>query len=236
MKAYDFVMSEKMRLILEGLMKLNSDDAYSLQDKSGVPQPTTQRFLSGKHKSANSATVSKWAAAYNVTESELRGDIPLGEALKSIYEQEFELPPNSYFVDQNKISYPPVYGKAMGGLPDRLFTDEGRLTNGHDEYGEVYSSDKTAFITRVEGNSMMPKYFHGGYALVEPSNSPEIEDDVLIKLVSGEVMLKKLVSRRGGVVLSSYNDPVIHTFTDEQIVWMYYVPNPVPARKIRHRV
>ena len=146
------------------------------------------------------------------------------------------LPPNSYLVDATKISYPPVYGKATGGLPDRLFTDEGRLSNGHDEYGEVYSSDKSAFITRVDGNSMIPKYFHGGYALVEPGTEPEIEDDVLIKLTSEQVMLKKLVSRRGGVVLSSYSDPVIHTFTQEQIVWMYYVAYPVPERKIKNRV
>lgn len=149
---------------------------------------------------------------------------------------ENELPPNSYLVNESKISYPPLYGKAMGGLPDRLFTDEGRLSNGHDEYGEVYSSDKNAFITKVEGNSMIPKYHHGGYALVEPETEPEIEDDVLIKLTTGQVMLKKLTSRRGGVVLSSYGDPLIYTFTPDQIIWMYYVAYPVPARKIKNRV
>lgn len=146
-----------------------------------------------------------------------------------------ELPPNSYKVEAS-LSYPPVYGKAMGGLPDRLFTDEGRLNNGHDEYGEVYSSDKNAFITRVDGNSMIPKYHHGGYALVEPDTDPELEDDVLIKLNTGQVMLKKLISRRGGVVLASYGDPVIYTFTPDQIIWMYYVAYPVPARKIKNRV
>lgn len=154
----------------------------------------------------------------------------------TIAKQEIDLPPNSYLVDESKLTYPPVYGKAMGGLPDRLFTDEGRLSNGHDEYGEVYSSDKNAFITRVDGNSMIPKYHHGGYALVEPNTDPEIEDDVLIKLTTGQVMLKRLVSRRGGVVLASYGDPVIHAFQPDQIVWMYYVAYPVPARKIKSRV
>lgn len=145
------------------------------------------------------------------------------------------LPPSSYLVEKN-VSEVPVYGKGMGGLPDRLFTDEGRLENGHDEIGEVYSGDTKAFIVRVEGNSMIPKYHHGGYALVEPNTEPELEDDVLIKLTTGQVMLKKLVSRRGGVVLASYSDPVIHTFTPDQIVWMYYVAYPVPTRKIKHRV
>jgi phage repressor protein C with HTH and peptisase S24 domain len=151
------------------------------------------------------------------------------------------MPPNSFSVNPKKLAYPPVLGKSMGGMPDNLFTDEGRVTNGHDEYGEVYSSDENAFITRVEGNSMFPKYFHGGYALVEPNTPPEVEDDILIKVRldntgNDRVMLKRLVSRRGGVVLSSYNDQETFTFSDEDIIWMYYVAYPVPARKIKQRV
>jgi phage repressor protein C with HTH and peptisase S24 domain len=159
-----------------------------------------------------------------------------GMPAKWLDEEHVEMPPDSFKVDPKKLSYPPVFGKAMGGLPDNLFTDEGREVQGHDEYGEVYSSDVNAFITRVEGNSMFPKYHHHGYALVEPNTPSEIEDDVLIKINTGQVMLKRLVSRRGGVVLSSYNDKEIHSFTDEEITWMYYVAYPVPARKIKHRL
>jgi phage repressor protein C with HTH and peptisase S24 domain len=150
--------------------------------------------------------------------------------------EESDLPEGSFRVNPLKIAYPPVVGKAMGGLPEILFTDEGRVVNGHDEYGEVYSGDQNAFITPVEGNSMFPKYFHGGFALVEPNTVPEVEDEVLVKLKTGQVMLKRLVSRRGGVVLSSYNEPEIYTFSDEEITWMYYVAYPVPARKIKTRL
>jgi len=149
---------------------------------------------------------------------------------------EKELPPNSYLVDTSKISYPPVLGGTMGGLPELIFLGDGSLQNSSDDYGEVYSVDKGAFITMVDGNSMIPKYHHKGYALVEPNTEPEIEDDVLVKLKTGEVMLKRLVSRRGGIVLSSYNDSVIHTLTNDQVAWMYYVAYPVPARKIKSRV
>lgn len=225
-------------------MNKNGDDAYTLQEKSGVPQPTTQRFLSKKHKSANAETVKKWAGAYHVTESQLRGDLPI-EGLTYPADQErasyVAMPPNSFAVNPNKLAHPPVLGKSMGGMPDNLFTDEGRVINGHDEYGEVFSSDENAFITRVEGNSMFPKYFHGGYALVEPNTPPEVEDDVIIKVRldntgNDRVMLKRLVSRRGGVVLSSYNDQETFTFKEEEIIWMYYVAYPVPARKIKQRV
>ena len=66
-----------MREILEKLMVAAGDDAYSLQKKSGVPQPTTQRFLAGKHGDPRSSTVKKWAGVYGVTESQLRGDVPI---------------------------------------------------------------------------------------------------------------------------------------------------------------
>lgn len=66
-----------MREILVHLMTRAGDDAYSLQTKSGVPQPTTQRFLAGKHGDPRSTTVKKWAKVYGVTESQLRGDTPI---------------------------------------------------------------------------------------------------------------------------------------------------------------
>lgn len=68
---------DKMREILKELMSRSGDDAYSLEGKSKVPQPTTQRFLSGKHGDPRSSTVRKWAAAYGITESQLRGDVPI---------------------------------------------------------------------------------------------------------------------------------------------------------------
>lgn len=69
----------EMRDILKQLMAAAADDAYSLERKSTVPQPTTQRFLSGRHGEPRASTVKKWAAAYEISESQLRGDLPLPE-------------------------------------------------------------------------------------------------------------------------------------------------------------
>lgn len=66
-----------MREILKELMAQAGDNAYSLEEKSGVPQPTTQRFLSGNHGEPRSSTVRKWAHAYGLSESQLRGDEPI---------------------------------------------------------------------------------------------------------------------------------------------------------------
>lgn len=82
---------------------------------------------------------------------------------------------------------------------------------------------------------MVPRFNPGEYALVEPGTEPEIEDDVLVRLVTGETMLKRLLSRRGGYRFGSYNDPEILSYQAEQVTWVYYVAHPVPSRKIKSR-
>jgi SOS-response transcriptional repressor LexA len=146
------------------------------------------------------------------------------------------MPPGSYLVSEDKLASVPVLGKGMGGMPDRVFTDEGLPAGGSDDYAEIYSADRNAFVVRVDGSSMYPKYVHGEYALVEPNTAPEIEDDVILKTKNGQVMIKRLVSKRNGVHLASYNDPVVYMFQPDEIIWMYYVAYPVPARKIKTRI
>lgn len=70
-----------MRSLLKALMALRDENAYALEERSGVPQATINRFLTGKHGDPRSTTVRKWAGAYNLTESQLRGDAPLPDAL-----------------------------------------------------------------------------------------------------------------------------------------------------------
>lgn len=129
-----------------------------------------------------------------------------------------------------------VIGNGQGGLPDRIWTDGDYPVGSSDKYAEVATDDQHAFIVSVRGDSMIPRYQPGEYALVEPSTAPEIEDDVLVRLASGETMLKRLLSRRGGIRLGSYNTAEVMTYREEDITWIYYVSHPIPARKIRHWV
>lgn len=129
-----------------------------------------------------------------------------------------------------------VIGNGQGGLPDRIWTDGDYPAGASDEYAEVATDDRHAFVVRVHGDSMYPKYAAGDYALVEPSEPSELGDDVLVRLASGETLLKRLLSTRGGVRLGSYNTQEVMTFRPEEITWMYYVAHPIPARKIKHWV
>lgn len=129
-----------------------------------------------------------------------------------------------------------VVGMTQGGMPKRVWTDGDHPAGATDQYADVSTADPHAFACRVVGDSMVPRYMPGEYALVEPGTVPELEDDVLVRLRSGETMLKRLLSRRGGVRFGSYNTQDVLTFREEEITWMYYVAHPVPVRRIKQRI
>jgi len=125
---------------------------------------------------------------------------------------------------------------AQGGLPERLWSDGDHLAGVTDEYAEVATIDPHAYICPVVGDSMYPRFMPGEYVLVEPGTEPQIEGTVLIRLTSGKTMLKRLLSHRDGHVrLGSWNDPIIHTFRDDEVTWMHYVAHSVPPEKIKRR-
>lgn len=59
---------------LKRLMDAAGDNAYTLADKSGVPQPTIQRILTGKHSDPRTATIQRLADAYKISIAVLRGE------------------------------------------------------------------------------------------------------------------------------------------------------------------
>lgn len=144
--------------------------------------------------------------------------------------------PLTYQANVAKFREIPVIGRAQGGLPERIWTDGDYPVEATQQFAEAASADPLAFLTPVVGLSMIPRFNPGEFALVEPGTEPELEDDVLVRLNTGETMIKRLLSRRQGIRLGSYNDPEVFTFDPEAVTWMYYVAHPVPARKIKTRL
>lgn len=75
--AYDCLMSD-LRKNLQAQLNKKGWNAYDLEsacEKIGcrVPQPTIQRFLSGKHGDPRGDTVRKMAKGLGISEAELRG-------------------------------------------------------------------------------------------------------------------------------------------------------------------
>jgi phage repressor protein C with HTH and peptisase S24 domain len=143
--------------------------------------------------------------------------------------------PIRYEVDATKYRRIYVIGKSQGGLPAILWKDGDTPVGATDEYAELASSDPRAFICPVVGDSMFPRFMPGEYVLVQPGRPPEIEDTVLVRLETGETMLKRLLSRRDHHVrLGAWNDPTIVTYREDEITWMYSVAHAVPAWMIKH--
>lgn len=145
-------------------------------------------------------------------------------------------PSNAISYGTTKIREVFVVGKGNGGLmPERIWTDGDYPVGATDECGEVATADPQAFLIGVEGVSMVPRYNPGEFALVEPGTEPDIEDDVLVRLSTGQTMLKRLLSRRGGWRFGSYNDQTVLHYSAGEVTWVYYVAHPVPRRKIKSR-
>lgn len=128
-----------------------------------------------------------------------------------------------------------VVGKGQGGMPERIWTDGDQPVGMTDEYCEINTSDNQAFLVRVEGNSMYPKFEAGNYVLVEPGTEPELEECVLVRLNTGETLIKRLLSRRNQIRLGSFASPEVLEYFPGEVTWMYYIAHEVPRRKIKAR-
>lgn len=158
------------------------------------------------------------------------------------YEQWFgdrtAIPENAIPVRQSKFVETPVVGGTNGGLAAVVWTDQGYPAGATGEYGDgIASSDPQAFLVPVHGPSMIPAYNPGDYALVEPNTTVDIGDEVLVRLNTGQTLIKLLAMRtQDGITLTSYNDPVQLYFNNTDVTWIYYVAYRVKRKKIKTRV
>lgn len=127
-----------------------------------------------------------------------------------------------------------VGAKGDPALPEKLWSEQKRLKSGSPlEYAELATSDSKAFICEVPDASMYPRFLPGEFVLVEPGTDPDIEDEVLVRLKDGQVLLRRLLSRRGGYRLGTYNSTDSAFYPDEDVSWAYYVTHAVPRRRVK---
>lgn len=214
----------------------------ALGELVGVSYQAVQQWERGKTAPDRKLT-EEVAKALNTTPEYLQfGTLPeqTGEHTNEVApEKTTAVSPLRYPVATKNYRRVFVVGRGQGGLAERLWTDGDYPVGATDEYAELATTDTHAFLTPVVGTSMVPKFNPGDFVFVEPGTVPEPGDDVLVRLVSGETLIKKLTSTRGGVMeLYSYNEreqgPMF--FKAEDISWMYYIAHYVQARKIKTRM
>lgn len=195
---------------------------------SGVSQSDISKIERGD--TTRPAGLLALARAYRVNPHWLdTGDGPMADEAPA-------RPSGAISFGEGKVREVYVVGKGSGGLmPDRIWSDSDFPVGATDECAPIATDDKHAFLTEVDGPSMVPRYNPGEFALVEPGTEPDLEDDVLVRLASGHTMIKRLLSRRAGWRFGSYNNTEVLFYKPEEVSWVYYIAHPVPRRKIKAR-
>lgn len=187
-----------MREILQEEMTRRGWNAYKLEDASGVPQPTINRILSGKHGDPRSGTIKKLAEALRMTEGQLRGLEPRVGKNESSGLQNVE--PGPDIRGQVPLISWVQAGKAME-VVDLLHPGEGF------EWISVTCPIKRhTYALKVNGDSMAPKFPPGILIIVEPEMEADPGDFVIAKNGDEEATFKQLVKDSGRWFLRPLND------------------------------
>lgn len=91
----------------------------------------------------------------------------------------------------------PIVGTAKLGS-DGFYEELSPVVGAGDGHIEIATEDPNAYGLRVRGQSMFPAIRDGWYVLVEPNGQPRVGEYVLVKLNSGQKMVKELLNHRPG--------------------------------------
>lgn len=191
-----------------------------------ITQVAIQKIASGKTK--HPRRLHDIAKVLGVTEEWLaRGDSPFPTIGATLTE------PNHSSADRGntdrhelKIKWGsvPVVGKAMLG-ENGFFDEEGYPPGFGAGCLKIHSDDPDAYGLRVYGDSMSPRIKHGEFVLVEPNQPPVRYEEVLVKTVDGQSMIKVFAGMADGYYrFESVNEDhgPIHIAVD-QVVNLHYV-------------
>jgi len=217
---------------LDSAMKKRAITISQLAAAVGMSYQGIRKIVRGETKEMEATNCDKIAAYLRINSSWLATG--KGEMLSGDDGDVPPMPEGSIEVDPTRTKRIWVVGKGAGGLPERVWTDGDYPVGVTDQYGLVASTDPHAFLVEISEESMIPVYTPGNFALVEPGTEPELEDDVLVRLVGGQTMIKRLLSTRGAYRFGSYNSTAVLHFHFDEVAWVYYVAHPVPRRKIKN--
>lgn len=113
----------------------------------------------------------------------------------------------------------PVVVVGQAKLGDNGYYEEiSSATGAGDGTVAAYSSDPEAYALRVKGDSMFPAIRDGWYVVVEPNGNLVIGEFILVKLLTGQKMVKELLMQNEhGITVMSVNGSTRRTIGREEI-------------------
>lgn len=196
---------------------------------AGVKPPSVNGWFSGDSKSMRASTATAVAALYGVSAHWLatgNGEMipaittPNVRFARSIAEAYAYTDNASVLSEAGAVPrgrLVPVVGTARLG-ENGFYEEVSSVPGSGDGLVDAYSSDPNAYALRVKGDSMFPAIRDGWYVVVEPNSAPQPGDYVLVKLKSGQKMVKELLMQRpDSITVSSVNGDVRKTIDMSEI-------------------
>ncbi len=122
--------------------------------------------------------------------------------------------------DLPPIRMVPIVSMVQGG-PDGYFEIIGHVEG---ESMPFYTRSPHAYALRVKGDSMRPRICSGQIIVADPDTGYGPEDNVVVKLVTGQYMVKELlVEREDEIVVTSVNNGERWTISKENIDYIHCV-------------
>lgn len=187
----------KLREILKLKMDGAGDNPYSLSEKSGVPQPTIQRILSGQHDDPRSSTVKKLADAYGLSTGELRGETQELQVVSSRL-----LPTWSNQIDIPQFDVSASMGHGLPQPEDEPIV--ARMSVNREWIKSILpaiSGAQNLQILTGHGDSMEGTFRDGDLLVVDTGVKDVRIDAVYVLALNDELYVKRLQRRPDGTIL-----------------------------------
>ncbi len=125
----------------------------------------------------------------------------------------------------------PIVGTARMG-DDGYYDEISAIPGAGDGHIDIQTDDPNAYGLRVRGDSMMPAIRDGWYVLVEPNGCPNVGEYVLLKLHTGQRMVKELLYERDDSIgIMSVNGDLRRTIYRDELDSMQAVAAVVSPSK-----
>lgn len=100
----------------------------------------------------------------------------------------------------------PIVGNTQAG-PDKEWFNLDFPVGFGDSYIDFPAKGRNVYALKVIGDSMAPRILEGEAVIVDPDSEPATGEEVIVRLESGDVMVKTLAAIRDGqIFLDSFNN------------------------------
>ncbi|MFD1876450.1 helix-turn-helix domain-containing protein [Vibrio chagasii] len=128
----------------------------------------------------------------------------------------------------------PIVGTTQAG-PDKEWFNLDFPAGFGDGYIDFPAKGRHVYALKVVGDSMAPRILEGEAVIVDPDSDPATGEEVIVRLNSGDVMVKTLAAIRDGkIFLDSFNNGYSRmTFPLSEVATIHPVIGVARSSKIR---